>query len=58
MSAETVAAQRAELRIGAQAHAIDLLNAVQAVLTGWVLQEDADKIRALLDPLYELTDKD
>lgn len=46
-----------EERIRAQAHVVGLLNEVEAVLTGWVLKEDPEKVGKLVNPLYDLCDK-
>lgn len=48
----------AATRLQAQAHAVRLLNELEAVLTGWVLEIDRDTIAPHVDPLYELVDKD
>lgn len=47
-----------QTRLQAQAHVVGLLNEVEAVLTGWVLQEDREKVEKLVGPLYDLCDKD
>ena len=47
-----------EDRRRAQAHVVGLLNEIEAVLTGWVLQEDREKVEKLVAPLYDLCDKD
>jgi len=47
-----------EDRLRAQAHVVGLLNEVEAVLTGWVLQEDRELVEKLCGPLYDLCDKD
>lgn len=47
-----------EMKLEAQAHAVGLLNQLEAVLTGWVLGEDRDKIAELTEPLYALLDRD
>lgn len=44
--------------LAAQAHVVGLLNEIDSVLTGWVLEEDQEKVKKLTDPLYELCDKD
>jgi hypothetical protein len=48
----------AETKLRAQAHVVGLLNEVEAVLTGWVLQHEREKIDKLMSPLYELVDRD
>lgn len=48
----------AEQRLAAQAHAVGLLNQLESLLTGWVLEEDRDEISKLTEPLYEKLDKD
>lgn len=47
-----------EMKLEVQAMVVGLLNQVEALLTGWVLQEDQDKISKLTEPLYVLVDKD
>jgi hypothetical protein len=46
-----------EERVQAAAHAVALLNQLQATLTGWVLQFDADEVDKCLVPLYEKLDQ-
>ena len=41
-----------------QAEVVRALNLAQSLLTGWVLKNDSDTVAALLDPLYDLCDKD
>lgn len=48
----------AEDRLRAQAHAVGLLNEVEATLTGWVLGHDREKVAKLTEPLYALCDRD
>ena len=48
----------AEDKVQAAAHAVGLLNELQAVLTGWVLEHDREKIEKMLDPVYDLLDKE
>lgn len=50
--------RRAELRLDAQCGVLRMLNQAEAILTGWVLKEDAEKVSALFSPLYDLCDKD
>lgn len=47
-----------EERIRAAAHVVGLLNEAEGVLTGWVLKHDREKIKKLLDPVYDLVDKE
>src|SRR5262245_43129758 len=44
--------------IRAQAHVVGLLNEAEAVLTGWVIGYDRDKIKEMTDGLYDLCDTD
>lgn len=42
----------------AQAHVVGLLNEVEAVLTGWVLGEDRERVSELTEPLYDMCDRE
>jgi hypothetical protein len=42
----------------AAAHAVGLLNELEAVLTGWVLAYDRDEIERLLAPVYARLDQE
>lgn len=54
-SPEALAAKR---KLNCQCEVVRLLNQAEALLTGWVLKEDQEKISELMNPLYELVDKD
>jgi hypothetical protein len=42
----------------ATGHVIDLLNQVEATLTGWVIGYDREEVAKLTGPLYDLADTD
>jgi hypothetical protein len=47
-----------DTKLQAQLHVIRLLNELDSVLCGWVLQFEREKIEKLTGPLYELVDED
>jgi len=47
-----------EMKLEAQARVVGLLNEVERKLTGWVIGEPREEVERLLDPLYDLCDKD
>ena len=50
--------RRQEHFVSAQAQCVGLLNQLEAVLCGWVLQHDREKVAKQLGPLYDLLDTD
>lgn len=46
-----------EMETQAQAHVVGLLNEVEAVLSGWVLGYDREKVAELTGPLYQMCDQ-
>lgn len=44
--------------VAAQAHAVGLLNEAEAVMSGWAIGYDREKLKRLTDPLYDLLDTD
>jgi hypothetical protein len=47
-----------ETKIRAAAHCVGLLNELEAVLCGWVLELDREWVAKCLDPIYRKLDEE